>query len=81
MIKLHDKETGTFIGELEDEQLQFLIDELEEEGLTDQDYYVSQDLLDLFEDLGGDKDLIKLLRNALGEREGMDVIWSQEKKP
>ena len=54
MIKLHDKNTQELIGEINEKQLQFLIDELVEEDSTDQDYYINQDQLDQFEKKGGD---------------------------
>ncbi len=37
-ITLYDKETGTVLGTITEEQLQFLKDHLVEEGLGDQDY-------------------------------------------
>jgi hypothetical protein len=41
MIKLHDKNTQELIGEINEKQLQFLIDELVEEDSADQDYYIN----------------------------------------
>ena len=40
MVELRDKETGRILGSISDEQLQFLIDQLEEESETDTDYYI-----------------------------------------
>jgi hypothetical protein len=40
MIQLHAKETGVFLGTITDAQLQFLIDQLEEESTDDTDYYL-----------------------------------------
>ena len=74
MIKLHDKE---LIGEINEKQLQFLIDELVEEDSTDQDYYINQDQLDQFEKKGGDEKLIQMLRDALGTKDDMDIIWTE----
>jgi hypothetical protein len=50
--------------------LQFLIDELEEESATDQDYYIDAMTIDMLQQDGGEANLIALLRNALGAREG-----------
>ena len=77
MIILHDKNTQELIGEINEDQLQFLIDELVEEDSADQDYYINRDQLDQFEEKGGDKTLIQMLRDALGTRDDMDIIWSR----
>lgn len=77
MIDLHDAERGTRLGTISDEQLQFLADALEEESLEDKDYYISADTIDMLEEDGADRQLLEILRGALGEREGMDVRWSR----
>lgn len=77
MIVLHDKNTKELIGELNEKQLQFLIDELVEEDSTDQDYYINQDQLNQLEKNGGDETLIGMLRDALGTKDDMDIIWTQ----
>ena len=77
MINLHDKNTQELIGEISEEQLQFLIDQLVEEDSTDQDYYINRDQLDQLEKNGGDETLIQMLKDALGTKEDMDIIWSK----
>ena len=77
MIKLHDKNSQELIGEINEKQLQFLKEELVEEDSTDQDYYINRDQLDQFEKKGGDKTLIQMLRDALGNRDDMDIIWTK----
>jgi processive 1,2-diacylglycerol beta-glucosyltransferase len=78
MIELHDAERGTRLGTISDEQLQFLIDALEEESSTDKDYYISADTIAMLEEDGADRQLVSLLRGALGSREGVDIRWSRE---
>ena len=78
MIQLHDVNGGTVLGTITEAQLQFLVDELEEESRTDQDYYISAGTLDMLEKDGGDAELIALLRAALAGREGLDVRWTRE---
>jgi processive 1,2-diacylglycerol beta-glucosyltransferase len=78
MIQLHDVQRGTVLGTITDAQLQFLVDELEEESRTDQDYYISAATLAMLEQDGGDPELIALLRAALAGREGLDVRWTRE---
>jgi len=77
MIQLFDAERNTPIGTITDAQLRFLIDELEEESATDQDYYINPATIDMLEAGGGDPALITLLRNALGTREEMEIRWVQ----
>lgn len=77
MIKLHDKESGLEIGTLTEDNLQFLIDQLEEESGEDQDYYINETMIDIFEEDGADKDLVALLRGALNGRTEMEVRWSR----
>lgn len=77
MIKVHDKDTGTWIGSITEENLQFLISQLEEESSEDQDYYINETTLDIFEERGADKALITLLRGALNGRTGMEIRWSK----
>jgi hypothetical protein len=78
MAKLYDVESGTVIGTITAAQLQFLIDQLEEEDSEDRDYYVDGTSLAWFETHGADAALLDLLRAALGEREGMDIRWERE---
>ncbi len=75
MIELKDKETGRSIGRITEEQLQFLLDQLEEEDDEDQDYWLDSDTLDLFVERGIDTALLTVLRDALGEREGVELVW------
>ncbi len=79
MIKLNDKDTGAIIGNIDQAQLQFLIDELEEEykNQEDRDYYINQAQLDIFKEKGGNAELISMLETALGNRDGMEIVWSE----
>jgi len=45
MITIFDQSTGAIIGEISEQQLQFMIDQLEEESMEDQDYSITQMLL------------------------------------
>ena len=77
MIEIRDKETGKSLGTISEEQLQFLIDNLEEEYEEDMDYYINTATLDMFEERGIDTGLLKLLRDALSTREDMEIVWSK----
>jgi hypothetical protein len=75
MIQLYDNETGAALGAITEEQLQFLVDQLEEESAEDRDYYINETTLEAFEEAGADPALLGLLRKALGEREEMEIRW------
>ena len=77
MIELREKKTGDLLGTISDKQLQFLIDQLEEESPRDRDYYINLATLDMFERAGADPELLELLRNGLGAREHMDIVWAR----
>ncbi len=77
MITLRNKENNQRIGMISDDQLQFLIDQLEEENSKDQDYYVNRDTLELLKENGADSQLIKMLTEALGNNDDLDVIWDK----
>jgi hypothetical protein len=77
MIQLHDTDTGAWIGTITEDNLQFLIDQLEEESGADQDYYINETTLDIFEKGGADTALVSLLRSALNGRTEMEIRWSR----
>ena len=77
MINIREKGTDKPLGQISEEQLQYLIDHLEEEWLEDQDYAITPLLLQVFEEQGADLALISLLRDALGGRDEMEIIWSR----
>lgn len=76
MVYLHEKSTGKPVGQISEEQLQYLIDNLEEEWLEDQDYAITPLLLQYFESRNADPELVSLLRAALSGREVVEIAWS-----
>ncbi len=77
MIVLKNKETGKFIASLTEDQLQYLIDELEEEHSEDKDYWFNRAQVDLFKDKGADPSLIAILESALGDNDEVEVEWEK----
>jgi hypothetical protein len=75
MINLYDNETGELVGTINLKQLTYLMDQLEEESTEDRDYYINRATLDVFEARGADPDLLKELRNALGNQDEMEFRW------
>jgi hypothetical protein len=78
MIELYNEETGALIGEITEDQLRFLVGELEEESLEDVDYYLSEATVDMLEADGADPALVGLLRQALDDHGEVDVIWKRK---
>jgi hypothetical protein len=78
VIRLRDKDSGSEIGTITDDELQFLVDQLEEEYDEDRDYYIAAPLIDVLEQNGADADVIKLLRASVGDRDGIEIEWSRE---
>ncbi|MBI5403596.1 MAG: galactosyldiacylglycerol synthase [Ignavibacteriae bacterium] len=78
MIKLYNNETGDLIGEITESQLQFLIDNLEEESDDDVDYYINIPTIDSFVELGAEAGLIDVLKKGLGSNEDMEIRYEKE---
>jgi len=75
MIELRDKITNEPLGTIDDDELRFLVDELEEESPTDRDYYISSDTIDMLESDGAPTSLVTLLKRIVGSEEGIEVRW------
>ena len=76
-IQLLDKESGEPIGEITRKQLDFLIDQLEEESQDDRDYYINRPTIDMLDEEHGETELVELLREALGNRDEMEIRWEE----
>ena len=72
MIELRNKKTGQALGRVTEEQLRQLVESLEEEFDEDRDYFFDGPTIDYLHDNGLDAELLRLLREALGEKEGED---------
>lgn len=77
MINLYNKTTGAMLGNLTEDQLKFLIDQLEEESVEDTDYAITDMTLAYFEEQGADPDLEAMLRQALGASDEVIIQWSR----
>jgi hypothetical protein len=78
MVQLYDDQTGDLIGPITKAQLQYLVDQLEEEDTEDQNYYIDRATLDWFDEHKVDPALEALLRKAMGDRDGMDIRWEDD---
>lgn len=70
-------EGGATVGDISERQLQFLVDQLEEESDSDRDYYIDAATIDMLEADGADGELIGMLRRALGASDGVEISWSR----
>ena len=77
-IRLSEKDTGRTLGSISEADLQMLVDYMEEESSTDQDYYVEHTAIDALEGLGASAEFVAMLRTAVGESDGVDVVWAAE---
>ena len=77
-IRLFDKDTGRELAQLSAEQLADLKELLEEEDPNDMDRFVNQEACDFLEEHGADPALTKLLREAVGDGEGIEVEWRED---
>lgn len=78
MVRLFDKETGKLVAEITEDQFQFLMDNLEEESSTDEDYYFNEATIEMFKERGADEQLIEILERALGSKGEAELRWQQD---
>ena len=79
MVKLYDKGTSQYLGTITDEELQFLIDNLEEESLTDVDYYLNKTMLDSLKEEGVSENLISIIETAMGDSDEVEIRYQRLK--
>jgi hypothetical protein len=77
MPKLYDTQSGTFLGNVSDVDIQFLVEQLEEEHGADEDYFIDTSAIELLEEAGGSAVLIGVLRKAVGDSEGIEVRYEK----
>jgi hypothetical protein len=77
MIDLYINGTDQLVGSITEAELQVLIDRLEEESETDQDYYIDQPTIDMLGDGTATDHLMQMLRTALGSAEGVEIRWQR----
>jgi hypothetical protein len=77
MIDLYNNETNQLIGSITDADLQVLVDSLEEESSTDQDYYITAATIELLGDGRASDHLLGVLRRAVGSTDGIEIRWQR----
>jgi hypothetical protein len=78
VINLLLKDGGDVIGTIDEDDLQLLVDQLVEEDEEDTDYYITPMTIDLLEESGASAELVSILREAVGDSEGVDIAWEED---
>ena len=78
MVTLRDKLDGRVIGEITENDLAFLQEQMEEDREGDNDYYINEDELANFEEAGASGSMIALLRGALDENGELEIEWDAD---
>jgi len=77
VITLSLKDSGDYLGAIDEADLQLLIDQLEEEGEGDTDYYITPLTIDFLEETGASPELVDMLREAVGDSDGVEISWEE----
>lgn len=75
MYAVYVKADNRYLGDISDAELQFLADNLEEEGLTDNDYAITRLTLEYLRGNGLSPHLAQLLESALGAGEEVEIVY------
>jgi hypothetical protein len=82
-IQLYKEHPETYereiLGTITENQLEFLMENLEEEFEEDEEYLLIPDTIDYLREQGADNNLLALLEKALvGARDGVDILYLVE---
>jgi len=79
MVKVYKKDTNELIGRISEDELTFLQDQLEEEGLKDKDYYLRRETIDEFAaSAGATEHLVTVLKTGLRNDDAVEIRWERE---
>lgn len=77
MIDLYNATTNELLGQITEADLAVLVDGMEEESTTDQDYFIDAATIDVLADGRATEHLVGLLRKAVGTSDGVDIRWKR----
>lgn len=78
MVKVFNKATDELLGRINDDELAFLQDQLEEDRLNDNDYYLRRETIDEFAaSAGATEHLVNVLRTGLRNDESIEIRWER----
>jgi hypothetical protein len=75
MPRLVRLDTGDAIGTITDDQLKFLVEQLEEEHEDDKEGFIDRETMELLSDNGADPELLAVLEKGLADDDEMDISW------
>lgn len=75
MPALYLKESNQLLAEIDAADLAHMIEAMEEESSTDQDYFIDLATLELLRTAGVTSQLLSVLESAIADSEGIDVVW------
>ncbi|MFQ5877876.1 MAG: galactosyldiacylglycerol synthase [Acidobacteriota bacterium] len=75
MIRLYDNDSDAEIGEITEDELSLIQENLVEESLDDYSYSISEAAINVLEAGGANRRLIEVLRRALAGRSSIDVRY------
>jgi hypothetical protein len=79
MVKVYNKATNELLGRISEDELAFLHEQLEEESLTDTDYYLRKETIDEFAaSAGATEHLVTVLRTGLRNDDAVEIRWEKE---
>lgn len=77
MPRLILADSNRFLGVISDVDVKVLIDELEEEDIADDDYFIDGATVSILEAAGASKEMVSMLLTAIGSSEGIDIRWEK----
>ena len=75
MYALYVKSDHRYLGDISDDELKFLVDNLEEESLDDTDYDLSRLTLEYLRGNGLSPRLAQLFDGALGDQDDIEIVY------
>jgi hypothetical protein len=75
MPRLIRIDSGAELGTIDDKQVAFLVEQLDEDDDNETEYFIDRETLELLSDNGADPDLLALLEKGMGDDDEMDIAW------
>ena len=77
MPRLFLKDSNRLLGAISDADVKVLIDQLEEEDIADDNYFIDGATVSILEGAGASSALVQMLLAAIGDSEGIDIRWEK----
>lgn len=75
MVTLKDKNNNAWLGSVTYAQLQFLINELNDEYKNGQEYLVNRATLEMLKQQGAEVALTNVIEKAMGTKDKVEFYW------